>query len=81
MRESRVARKHLTLSVDEAVLDGARRFAQQNSTSIGRLVTEFLEGLGEAERSATPVTDRLTGLVRSDASVEDYRRHLARKYL
>ena len=79
-RES-MAKKKLTLSVDEAVIESARRFADRNSTSISRLVTEFLGGLGEPERSATPVTDRLTGLVMADAALEEYRRHLDRKYL
>ncbi|MDX1396490.1 MAG: DUF6364 family protein [Gemmatimonadota bacterium] len=76
-----MAKKKLTLSVDEAVIESARRFADRNSTSISRLVTEFLGGLGEPERSATPVTDRLTGLVMADAALEEYRRHLDRKYL
>jgi hypothetical protein len=36
---------NLTLSVDEATVERARRFAQASGTSLNQLVREYIEGL------------------------------------
>jgi hypothetical protein len=76
----------LTLSVDEAVVERAKRYAARRGTSVSRLVESYLDSLArrpEAAGEATlpPITKRLSGILRgSRLTREDYRRHLARKY-
>lgn len=75
-----MARKKLTLSVEEQVIERAKRFAERNGTSVSELVTRFLGSLNEEADSETPVVGRLRGVLKRPASLEDYQRHLDRKY-
>jgi hypothetical protein len=71
----------LTLSIDEDVIRHAKRFTRRHGTSISKLVSQFLASLGEeGQRGAGSVVSRLRGVLSSDASVEDYHRHLDEKY-
>jgi hypothetical protein len=72
-------KKKLTLSVDEAVVERAKRFSRRNRTSISELVTEFLASLEHRARSTRIVT-RLRGILPADTSREEYRSHLEDKY-
>lgn len=71
----------LTLSVDEKVVERAKRYAEKRGTSVSRLVERFLDLLAQppGESEDPPVLRRLRGILRQGAS-EDYRRHLVRKY-
>lgn len=71
----------LTLSVDERVVNRAKRFAARRGTSVSRLVERYLDLLSRPERSAeeTPILARLRGALRG-VDVEAYRRHLERKH-
>jgi len=77
----------LTLSVDERVVAGAKRYARTRGTSVSRLVETMLRLVstpaagvsGTATTGAPPVLARLRGSLKK-GSVADYRRHLARKY-
>ena len=76
-----MALKKLTLSVDEDVIETARRYAQQSNTSISRLVTQFLARLPLSEkRRFSPTVRRLLGILPHDVDVAEYRRHLAEKH-
>ena len=74
--------KKLTLSVDERVIERAKKYAETKGTSVSRLVEQMLEmaASGSAQPSVTPpVLSRLRGsLKRGD--VRDYHRYLERKY-
>jgi hypothetical protein len=71
----------LTLTVDEDVVRKAREYTQRHQTSISRLVTAFLNGLGEPEpEEYPPVIRRLMGALPRTADEADYRRHLEEKY-
>jgi hypothetical protein len=79
----------LTLSVDAAVVTGAKRYAQSRGTSVSRLVETMLRlvsaqsaGRGkQAARESPPVLTRLRGSLKlKRGDVRDYQRHLARKY-
>ena len=77
----------LTIRIDRATLEGAKRYAQAHGTSLTRLVTGHLERLGADDETCgeAPVTRRLTGVLPhgvlpSDASLQDYREHLERKH-
>ena len=75
-----MGRKKLTLSVDEAAIRKARRYSSQRGTSISELVTRFLSSLDEDKAVETPLVSRLRGLLPPDATIEDYRRYLAKKH-
>jgi hypothetical protein len=67
-------KKKLTLSVDEAIVERAKRFSLQNQTTVSRLVTDILASL-ETEAGSTPVVTRLRGILPSTASRDEYRAH------
>lgn len=72
----------LTIRIERATLERAKRYARTHGTSLTRLVTSHLERLGADKAAAdhAPVTRRLTGVIPSDASLQDYRDHLERKH-
>ncbi|MBI2073461.1 MAG: hypothetical protein HYW06_01525 [Gemmatimonadetes bacterium] len=73
--------KKLTLSVEEGVIEKARRYSQAHNTSISRLVTQFLARLpGRQKRRDSPTVRRLVGILSESADVAEYRRHLEEKH-
>lgn len=85
----------LTLSVDEAVVERAKRFARRRGTSVSALVERYLDALAQPGRGRPegedaglpslpplpPVTARLAGLLRgAKVDRESYRRYLDEKY-
>ena len=46
----------LTLSVDEKVIAGAKRYAEEKGTSVSQLVETFLGGLSSSPVSYTHLT-------------------------
>jgi hypothetical protein len=76
------SRKKLTLSVDEQIIERARRYSKRHNTSISRLVSNYLAQLDrpDEEPRYSPTVRRLLGILPSDVSVEDYRRHLEEKH-
>jgi len=77
-----MSRKKLTLSVDEQVIEGARRYSRRHNTSISQLVSNYLAQLDADQGAATysPTVRRLLGILPGDATVEQYHRHLEEKY-
>lgn len=71
----------LTLSVDEKVVRGAKRYAAAHGTSVSQLVERYLDLLSRPFDAARqpPVLRRLRGAARG-VSVDAYRRRLTRKY-
>lgn len=72
----------LTLSVDEQVVERAKRYARDRGTSVSQLVETMLDALssaGKASEEAPPVLSRLRGSMKR-GSVADYRQYLERKY-
>lgn len=78
-----MSRKKLTLSVDEQVIERARRYSRRHNTSISQLVSNYLAQLGggEGDEPYSPVVRRLIGVLPSDVDAEQYRRHLEEKHL
>ena len=72
----------LTIRIERATLERAKRYAHEHGTSLTRLVTSHLERLGADDEPGdqAPVTHRLTGVLPAEASLEDYRDHLERKH-
>lgn len=75
-----MGKKKLTLSVDEDVIEAARRYSRRNNTSISHIVTKYLEALTSASGASSPVVGRLRGILREDSDREAYRRYLSEKY-
>jgi hypothetical protein len=73
----------LTLSVDEAVVKRAKRYAARRGVSVSQLVEQYLELVSRppAPRAADtpPVLQMLRGAGRG-AALDDYRRYLRKKY-
>jgi Family of unknown function (DUF6364) len=71
----------LTLSVDEKVVLGAKRYAAARSTSVSQLVERYLALLSKPADVAAqpPVLKLLRGSARG-GSAEAHRHHLSRKY-
>jgi len=73
----------LTLSVDAAVVDRAKRYAEAQGTSVSRLVETMLDLIATPTPSSgdapAPVLARLRGSLKR-GTVRDYRRHLEQKY-
>lgn len=75
----------LTLSVDEKVVEVAKRYAAHHGTSVSRMVEEYLRLVSRlAERPSEPmppILARWHGVLKgSGLDISDYRRHLERKY-
>ena len=72
----------LTVRVPRDLLDGAKRYANQHDTTLTRLVSEFFRRLGTQDDflADAPVVQRLSGTLSPDASIDDYRKYLERKY-
>lgn len=72
----------LTLSVDERVVERAKRYAQARGTSVSRLVETYLDMVADprpTEEKSRPVLNRLRGSMRR-GTVGDYHRYLEQKY-
>jgi hypothetical protein len=71
----------LTLSVDEKVVERAKRFAEKRGTSVSRLVEQFLDILARppVPEDDTPMLRQLRGVLRRGKR-KDYQRHLVEKY-
>ena len=72
----------LTVRVSREVLDGAKRYARENDTTLTRLVEEYLRRLTVQTDPLVnaPIVQRLSGSLSPSASPEDYRHHLDEKY-
>jgi hypothetical protein len=75
-----VAKTKLTLSVEEATIERAKRFSERNQTTVSELVSRFLASLDDHEEVAAPITSRLRGVLPRDVSVEEYHEYLDSKY-
>jgi hypothetical protein len=72
----------LTLSVDERVIERAKKYAQARGTSVSGLVEQMLDlaASGSDHPDATPpVLGRLRGSLKG-VDRRDYHRYLERKY-
>lgn len=72
----------LTVRIPSATLDAAKLYAREHGTTLTRLVVTHLERLpaGDLDLSSAPVTRRLAGSLAPEASRQEYRDYLDRKY-
>jgi hypothetical protein len=72
----------LTLSVNDAVVTRAKRYAKQKGTSVSAMVEIYLSSIAEPHshfHTATPALRALRGSLKK-ANLTDYKRHLDAKY-
>ena len=75
------SKKKLTLSVDEKVIERARRYSEKNRTSISQLVSTYLSQLDSLpNQQISPLVHRLRGVLPPDTELEDYSRYLDEKH-
>ena len=74
--------KKLTVRVPQNLLENAKRYASSHSTTLTELISTYLGHLPVEEESLdeAPVVRRLTGLLSSEVSPDDYKKHLEEKY-
>jgi hypothetical protein len=72
----------LTLTMDEAVVLRAKRYAKKRGISVSRLVEEYLDVTTNPPRFApTPILRSLRAMAKGvTVKPEEYRQHLAEKY-
>jgi len=73
----------LTLSVDEAVISRAKRFAKQQGISISEMVESYLAAFSatspKGANAAPPILRSVRGVLHK-ADLPEYRRHLTEKH-
>ena len=75
------SKKKLTLSVDQEVIERARRYSTRHKTSISRLVSTYLSQLDlPADQEFSPLVQRLRGVLPPHVSIEEYHQYLEEKH-
>ena len=72
----------LTVRVPRETIARAKAYARQHGTTLTRLVTLYLEQVGEHKDwlADAPIVRRLMGSLPADVGVEDYRAYMEAKY-
>jgi hypothetical protein len=70
----------LTLSIEDTVIQRAKRYAKARRTSVSELVETYLDTLSKPLKPVdAPMLRSIRGTLKR-VSLKDYRKHLARKY-
>ena len=72
----------LTLSLDPSVVSRAKRYAKQNGLSLSKMVEVYLAAVSDPPpaQKLPPILRSLRGILKK-GDPEDYKKHLAEKYL
>ncbi len=72
----------LTVRVPRHLLANAKRYAKAHQTTLTELISTFLQQIPSDSEvlNHAPIVRRLTGLLSSDVSTDDYKKHLEDKY-
>lgn len=73
----------LTVRVPRKLLENAKRYASAHNTTLTRLISEYLHRIPTEMETLdhAPIVRRLTGLLSSHVSTDDYKNHLDEKYV
>ena len=71
----------LTVRVPRDLLDNIKRYAAQNNTTLTNLIEAYLRRIpaGQPLENA-PIVRRLSGVLSPDATIQEYKEHLEKKY-
>jgi hypothetical protein len=79
-----MAKRKLTLTVDEAVIARAHAYGVARGTSVSQLVNDYLDRLSRVSEppaeAYAPRVARLLGVLPPSTLLDDYRAHLDAKY-
>ncbi len=72
----------LTIRVPLDLLQGAKRYASENDTTLTQLISEYLRQLAAQSDplADAPIVQRLSGTLSQDVSLQDYGDYLEKKY-
>lgn len=71
----------LTVRVPKDLLENAKRYAQQNNTTLTALIETYLRRIPSQEPfDDAPIVRRLSGSLSQDVTIQDHKEHLAEKY-
>ncbi|NPV56728.1 MAG: hypothetical protein HPY76_08665 [Anaerolineae bacterium] len=71
----------LTIRVRRELLNNLKRYAELRQTTVTRLIESYMQQIpAQDPLGDAPIVRRLTGIVPSRFSEEDYKRHLDEKY-
>jgi hypothetical protein len=72
----------LTVRVPRKFLENAKRYADEHNTTLTELISTYLQHIPDEPESlaGAPLVKQLTGLLSSDVSAGDYKKHLEEKY-
>jgi len=72
----------LTIRVPLDLLQGAKRYASENDTTLTQLISEYLRQLAAQSDplADAPIVQRLSGTLSQDVSLQDYGKYLEKKY-
>lgn len=72
----------LTLSIDAATVEKAKRYVAAHGTSLSRLLTQYLASLPDDTRQTNlpPRVARLAGILPPQTDIEEYKAHLHSKH-
>jgi hypothetical protein len=72
----------LTIRLPRDLVEGAKLYARKHQTSLTRLISAYLRQLNAQQDPLVdaPIVRRLSGILPSDVSVDDYHSHLEEKY-
>lgn len=75
----------LTLSLDNNIIEGAKRYARDKNISLSKLIESYLERLvvPDTSENISPLVKSLSGVVKLPQNFDEkkkYRKHIANKY-
>jgi len=71
----------LTVRVPRDLLENIKNYAAENDTSLTNLIKAYLRRIPPSKPSDhAPIVRRLTGMMSQDVTLQDYRKHLEKKY-
>jgi hypothetical protein len=73
----------LTVRVERDLIDAAKRYAQRQGITLSQLIEDYLRSLAiqqDEELFNTPILQKLSGILPSSTTLDEYHRHLNEKY-
>ena len=76
----------LTLSLDKAIIEEAKKYAKTKNTSLSKIVENYLQKIisdTQPKEEQTPIVDKLSGVISLPDNFDlkkDYTNHLIQKY-
>jgi len=71
----------LTVRVEKDLLEKVKQYAVKNNTTLTDLIDSYLRHIpGQVSLEDAPIVRRISGTISSNASIQDYKKHLEEKY-